>query len=151
MKKILTVLLALSVVFTYTFGAAGSVFAATSKTPNYDAARAAVLAELDASYNSATAVLKDESKVYSVEGTTYNIKLDAKALKDVASKVYNDYKEVIQKQYEKLVKDGKDADSIDLAKEAFAADSNKVDIDYLDITNAYYGQVAGYDNFLNVV
>ena len=151
MKKFLTVLLALSVVFTYTFGAAGSVFAATSKTPNYDAARTAVLAELDASYNSATTVLKDESKVYSVDGTTYNIKLDAKALKDVALKVYNDYKEVIQKQYEKLVKDGNDAGSIDLAKAAFTGDSNKVDIDYLDITNAYYGQVAGYDNFLNVV
>ena len=151
MKKFLTVLLALSVVFTYTFGTAGSVFAAESKTPNYDSARDAVLAELEASYNSATAALKDGDAVYNVGEGSYNIKLDARALKEVASKVYNDYKEVIQKQYESLTAGGVDAASAADAKTAFNNSDNAVNIDYLSLKNAYYGQVAGYDAFLAVV
>ena len=145
MKKFLTVLLALSVVFTYSFSAVGSVFAAEA-TPELDAAKATALAKLEANYNSANKAFEDDSHVYTVEGTPYAVTRYASALKEVATKVYNDYKEVIQKQYEQAK-----ADSSITPDTAFTSANTVASIDYLGLKNVSYDSVDTYDEFVAVV
>ena len=86
MKKFLSILLALAVGFTFTFGSAMSAFAAE---PTYGEklvqAQESVLTELEASYNGAAALVTDN--------TTLGI--DKAAYVKTLDDVYADYKDVV--------------------------------------------------------
>ena len=83
MKKFLTVLLALSVVFTYSFSAVGAVFAdSTEFNANVNAAEATVKSQLDSVYS-------DVVKNLVAKDTDGGVNADAAAWKVAAKAVYD--------------------------------------------------------------
>ena len=95
MKKFLTVLLALSVVFTYSFSAVGSVFADTKTAEDYlDDAYQALSTRLESDYTTAVSGLADDTKPASITYKSGTVKVTFTA--DVKEKVAGEIKTYFQ-------------------------------------------------------
>ena len=139
--------------FTFSFSTAFAYTWTTSEATLVDNAYNNAVAELGTSYKNLSAALKDTTGTYTTStSATYGIKLDARALQEVADKVYADYLEVLKVQYTNAKANQSTVATADAAEKLFTTTTIVVDADtnnYLGtyLNGASYSDVKGYDKF----
>ena len=152
MKKFLSILLALAVGFTFTFGSAMSAFAAdpststTTPQATLDAAYDAAKTELGATKTAVVSKLAD--KYVENIATGKNVTIAKTVYAQVAEAVYADYMDVLAIKYATLSK-GNDANkTAEKLKEAISSESGK---EYGALEGKGYVDVASEADFLALV
>ena len=101
MKKFLTVLLVIAVMFTFSFSSAFAASITETAEGYVDAAYTRALTDLKTVYDTALVELDDTTVTYGAVA----VSVDEEALETVAAKVYADYQKVLADQYRQIKAD----------------------------------------------